>query len=67
MPALTHGFVIGIGLRDASLEARDGIPSPGNGIGIGIRDAIWWSGARCQTHPATRVAPWIRQDNYLMG
>ena len=40
MAALIHRLLIGIGFRDASLEARDGIPSPGNGIGVGSRDAI---------------------------
>ena len=40
MAALIHRLLIGIRFRDASLKARDGIPSPGNGIGVGSRDAI---------------------------
>ena len=42
MAALIHRLLIGVGFRDASLEARDGIPSPGFVIGIAslaVRDA----------------------------
>ena len=40
MAALMHRLLVGIRFKDASLEARDGTPSPGNGIGVGSRDAI---------------------------